>query len=138
MHMHTYRKHSTYLIAAMLILFIALSVFAFTLTDPDMGHVEVNCVASMFDALMCPMYAAAVALHHIAAFGTFSHVVVPLLVSLTLLFLVAAFARSLVLMCLSSTAPPVLQLARARSVQLPSQKHPHIGWIFRLEHSPSL
>lgn len=116
---------------------LAVGVFGFVGMNPSMDHESGNCVASLVNAVACPLEGLSSAIYHISAYASFSLATLSTSLVLLALVLLALLVAAHERLRLSVPKPvPISRIARSR-LDRNSYKEKQLRWLSFLENSPS-
>jgi uncharacterized membrane protein YhaH (DUF805 family) len=125
----------------LLISFVGIAIFGFTLFDHGMDNSDGNCITSPMDRTACPTSIVAMTLHHISSLQALTTSIVSsisnwlLLLAFILLVSVSAF------LLYKNLLFPKLELLQKRlrdlEVNFSYSKQKIISWLSLLENSPA-
>ena len=132
-------KHLLTLI--LLISFVGIAIFGFTLFAHGMDSSDSNCITSPIDGTSCPTSIAAMTLHHISALQTLLTSVTPSISNLLLLLAFMLLILVSVFLSHKNILFPKLDLLRERLRDLATNfsysKQKIISWLSLFENSPA-
>ena len=125
----------------LLISFVGIAIFGFTLFAHGMEGSDNNCVTSPIDGTSCPTSIVAMTLHHISAIQTLLTSVTPSISNLLLLLAFMLLVSVSVFLSYKNLLSPKLALLRERLRDLATNfsysKQKIISWLSLFENSPA-
>ena len=132
-------KH--FLTFILLVSFLGIAIFGFTVFAHGMDSSDNNCVTSPIDGTVCPTSIVAMTLHHISSLQTLLTSVTPSISNLLLLLVFILLVSVSVFQLYKNLLFPKLDLLRERlrdlETNLSYSKQKIISWLSLFENSPA-
>lgn len=125
----------------LLISFVGIAIFGFTLFDHGMDSSDGNCITSPMDRTSCPTSIVAMTLHHISSLQTLLTSVTPSISNLLSLLAFMLLVSVSAFLLYKNLLFPKLEFLRERLRELATDfsfsKQKIISWLSLLENSPA-
>ena len=125
----------------LLISFVGIAIFGFTLFAHGMDSSDSNCITSPIDGTVCPTSIAAMTLHHISSLQTLLTSVTPSISNWLLLLAFILLISVSVFLLYKNLLFPKLELLRKRlrdlETNLSYSQQKIISWLSLFENSPA-